>query len=68
MVLSGDCPDDVEDGILTARELAKLDLSYLNLVVLSACQTRLGEISTDGVMGLQRGFKKVGAHSLMMSL
>ena len=51
-------PEDIEDGILTAKELSKLDLSNLNLAILSACQTGLGEIVGDGVFGLQRGFKK----------
>lgn len=45
-----------------------MDLRKLDLVVLSACQTGLGEISGDGVFGLQRGFKKAGANTLMMSL
>ena len=45
-----------------------LDLRSLDLVVLSACQTGLGEITSDGVLGLQRGFKKAGAGALMMSL
>ena len=61
-------PDEVENGILTAREIAAMDLSHVGLVVLSACQTGLGEIREDGVFGMQRGFKKAGAKSLLMSL
>lgn len=60
--------ENVEDGILTAKEISQLDLRSLDLVVLSACQTALGEITGDGVFGLQRGFKKAGASSLLMSL
>ena len=61
-------PEGVEDGVLTAKEIAALDLRSLDLVALSACQTGLGEITGDGVFGLQRGFKKAGANTLLMSL
>lgn len=61
-------PKDLEDGILTAREIAQVDLSGAELVVLSACQTGLGEVKDDGVFGIQRGFKKAGAKTLLMSL
>ena len=61
-------PEGVENGILTAREISMLDFRNLELVVLSACKTGVGEIKEDGVFGLQRGFKKAGANTLLMSL
>ena len=60
---------DIEDGILTADEISRLDLSGTNLVVLSACETAKGQIDPiDGVLGLQRGLKKAGVGSILMSL
>lgn len=61
--------DVEEDCILTAAEVETMDLSDTELVVLSACDTGLGDCeSIDGVYGLSRAFKIAGAHTIVMTL
>ena len=63
-----DIPLGVQDGVLYSKEIASLDLSSVDLLVLSACQTGQGDITGDGVFGLQRAFKQAGVNTIIMSL
>lgn len=60
----------MEDGILTAYEIAQMDLSNTSLLVLSACETGLGDLQDDneGVVGLQRAFKIAGVKQMLITL
>lgn len=56
------------DGILTAYEISKMNLHKSSLVILSACETGIGNRTFDGIVGLERSFKIAGVRSIMMSL
>lgn len=61
-------PNGVLGGILTANNIARLDLSGTEMVVLSACQSGQGKVTSEGLYGLQRAFKKAGVDTIIMAL
>lgn len=66
--LGKELPEGVLGGILTAANIARLDLNGIQMAVLSACQTGQGKATSEGLFGLQRAFKKAGVKTLVMSL
>ena len=66
--LGQEVPEGIEDGVLTALEISTMNLTGTDMVVMSACETGLGDITSDGVFGLQRAFKMAGVQTLVMSL
>jgi len=58
-----------DDGILTAEEVASMNLEGVEWAVLSACDTGLGTVTAgEGVLGLRRAFQIAGVHTVIMSL
>jgi CHAT domain-containing protein/Tfp pilus assembly protein PilF len=65
----GTFPPSENDGLVTAQEVAALNLDHTWLVVLSACDTGSGEARAgEGILGLRRGFAEAGAQNLLMTL
>jgi len=65
----GETPDTGSDGLIFAEEVGTLDLNGTWLVVLSACDTGLGDVlEGEGILGLRRSFVQSGAKNLMMTL
>ena len=66
--MGNDIPENTLGGILTAEDISQCNLSDTELVILTACDTGKGEVTSEGVYGLQRAFKKAGAKSIIMNL
>lgn len=59
---------DGSTGLLSAADIARCDLSHVRLACIASCHSAEGEITAEGVFGLQRGFKKAGVRSLILSM
>lgn len=57
-----------DDGLLSARELCEMNLTGVDLVVASSCQSAQGKVSDEGPTGLVRGLKKAGVRTIIASL
>lgn len=57
-----------DDGVMSAREFCDIDLSDVDLVVISACQSAQGTVSDEGPAGLVRGLKKAGVKTIIATL
>lgn len=56
------------NAVVSASEVAAMNLRQCDIAILSACETALGKSGNDGIFGLQRGFKNAGVKTILMSL
>ncbi len=69
ILLAGKCGNGKpSNSFLSSYEISTLNLSMVDLVILSSCQSGLGDVSRDGVVGLQKAFKEAGVKSLLVCL
>ena len=69
LCLSGYNVDENDSGYISAREIQYMDLKGTELVVLSACNTGLGEnISGEGIYGIRRAFELAGCQTLLLTV
>ena len=61
-------PSNIDDGVLFAKEISEMNMKNVELITLSSCDSGLGDVTGEGVFGLQRAFKKAGAQSILMAL
>ena len=67
--LKSEYDENPNDGILTAEEIAKMDLKSCDLISVSACQSGMGQsLSGEGVLGIRRGFYRAGAENVLLCL
>lgn len=57
-----------KQGLLTANEVAQCNLSNTDIACLASCHSGQGEVTSEGIYGLQRAFKKAGAKTVIMNL
>ena len=60
--------ENLYDGILSAEELSMMDFSHARLTILNTCQSGVGQITADGVNGVQRALKEAGANAMLVTL
>ena len=58
----------LSDGPILGSDIAKMDFSGIDIVILSACNTGLGDVTSEGVAGLQKAFRQAGVWNIVMSL